>query len=96
MSTNLWGALELPETTEDTVQGRLGSGGHTARVFMTWNIIIMMTLLFVAGIYLLQKHLENINNILKISNGVLQQYSQFVMPLYKHTFCSWNIALPFF
>ena len=45
MSTNLWGALELPETTEDTVQGRLGSGSHTARVFMTWSIIIMMTLL---------------------------------------------------
>ena len=50
---------------------------------------------FVAGIYLLQKRLENMNSILKISNGVLQQYSQFVMPLYKHTFCSCNITLPF-
>lgn len=63
MSTNLWEALQLPETTGDMVQGRLGPGSHTARVFMTWSIIIMMTLLFVAGIYLLQKHLENSNNI---------------------------------
>lgn len=80
LSTNPWGPLELPETTEDMVQGRLGSGSHSARVFMTWSIIIMMTLLFVTGIYLLQKHLENINNILKISSGVLQQYPNLLRP----------------
>lgn len=46
----------------------------------------MMTLLFATGIYLLQKHLENINNILKISNGVLQQYPNLLRPFISTDF----------
>ena len=59
MSTNPCEALELSETS----QGRLGSASHITKVFITWSITIEMTLLFIAGVYLSQNHLENISDI---------------------------------